>query len=390
MAEWGGFLLAFWALWAIDQLKITRRNVFSFVAWGRRVFVSEGRLCFAGPWPGNWRVMAEDVPFSLSPAGIANRGAGQMARPADGPHTALAWRWEEIREVTTAKGWLCVNGARFCRDTGHVSAAALLALAKMPATMRRTKIGGIIRAWIRPAHLRRRATVLRARTALAAACNVVLLALALVLTAYLVRETIPLPEGWVERVTRALPWWGAGAVCLHGIGVVSAWRATRRLKVRGQDQRDVALFSAFMLPPQALRLRSLVGQGYFPPQHALSYVLAFQSGERARLAFQVWGDLRWPIGGGNDSPLAREIVAWFREELERSLEPHLNAAGLKKEELFAAPKPETAECRRYCPRCGDQFIEARERCPQGVTLLPLMRGDRAYPSSCDARAERVS
>ncbi len=371
MAEWGGFLVVFWALWAVDQLKVSRLNHLNLVGWGRRIRIGYGRICFAGAWPGHWRVLASDLPFSFSPAGITNRGAGQLARPAEGPAVAQVWRWEEIQAVASQQGWICVNGVRFCPDTGHLSAGKIRAIAAVPEPERCRQLEQLLAYWIRPAHLRRRAEVLIGRTALPAAFNGTLLVLLLVFTVYFARDVIPLPAAGVETITRALPLALGYALLLHVSGVILAWRASRRLKVFGQDGRGVSLFSALMLPPQALRLRSLVGTGFFPPQHPLSYLLAFRNTERGKHVFHVWGDLRWPVRVQNDPLLAREIAAWFRRELEQRLVPHLRAAGMAAEAVFARPLAESAACCRYCPRCGDQFIEAREQCPHGVTLLPL-------------------
>lgn len=373
MAEWGGVLLIFWTLWGVDQLKVSRRDQFNMIVWGRRVRVGYGRLRFAGWWPGSWRALVADVPFSFSPLGITNRGAGQLARPTEGPAVAQVWRWDEIQSATTQKGWIWVNGARFCPDTGHLSPRELQAIAKKPELERRRHVQQLLARWIRPAHLRRRAKVLTMRTTWPAAFNHMLLLLLVVLTAYLARDQIPVPGSWVEVVTRALPLWLGYALLLHVAGVVLSWRATRQLRVRAQDGRGVALFSALMLPPQALRLRALVGTGFFPPQHPLSYILAFETAERRGFAFNVWADLRWAIGSENDPPLAREIRAWFGQALEEQLRPFLRAAGIEEEDLFARPVAESAACCRYCPRCRDQFIEARERCAHGVALLPLKK-----------------
>jgi hypothetical protein len=85
------------------------------------------------------------------------------------------------------------------------------------------------------------------------------------------------------------------------------------------------------------------------------------------------GDLRWPVGDKDDAPLAREIAAWHRSALGACLGPLLAAAGVKEEELFAAPRPDGAESCQYCPRCGSQFVTAEARCPHGVGLQAVRR-----------------
>lgn len=383
MAEWGGVLLTFWALWLVDQLKFPRWPQFNVVARGRRVHIRHTRLCLPGIWPGNWRALAPDLPFSFSPAGIANRGAGQMARPAGGPHTAQAWRWEEIKEVSSKKGWLWINGARFCPDTGHLTTKRIQKLATIRDDVQRQEtLERTLRSWIRPSHLRRRAAVVRAYTAPLAVMNTLLLGLAVFFTAYLTCELTHIPEAWLKTVARALPMLGLYAALLHTGGIILGWRAARRLRVAGEDGRSVALFSALMLPPQALRLRSLVSTGYFPPQHPLCYALAFKSSERARLAFQVCGDLRWPIGLDHDAAPARQITSWFRAELAKLLRPHLRAAGINEDDLFSAPTPDSPLSCRYCPRCRDQFVQPLERCAHGVPLEPLTPGTENAIEPC--------
>jgi hypothetical protein len=169
-----------------------------------------------------------------------------------------------------------------------------------------------------------------------------------------------------------LPLLAVYLLLLHVIAMATIWRAIRRLKVPGEDKRTVGLFSAALLPPQALRLRGLAGEGWFPAQHPLAHALAFaRKPELAALAFQTLGDLRWPLGEDGDPPLAREIVRWHRATLAEKLGPLLAAAGIAEAELFQAPRGDGPDSRRYCPRCGSQFATEAERCPHGVGLVPV-------------------
>ena len=339
---------------------------------------------------------AADVPLALSPTGVCNLPAGVAGRPGEIPPTIRAWRWDDVREVGVAGGWIFVNGARFCPDTGHVTPRELLALAKLAAPAREARLRGVMARWFRPVHLRRRARVLMARTRVVAALNAVLFVGMLALTVYVAGDfSARVPARVSAALANALPWLLLGLLATHVAAVVLAWRAVRRLKAVAREKRAANLFSALMLPPQALRLRTLAGEGFFPPQHPLAAVLAF-GGERARRewAFNVVADLRWPmpVAALTPTPLlepaeaplpkrdpetavAREVIEWFRTALERRVVPLLRAGGVTLEELLAAPRPDAPASCSYCPRCRDQFVVGARVCPHGIELKAL--GGRA-------------
>lgn len=373
MSEWVSVLLVFWALWLTDGVKLPAPARFGLVGAGRRARLVFGRLLAPGWSPAGWRVVADDIPFALSPEGIGNRPVGSAGRPAEAPARATAWRWEDIRETGQKGGWITVNGARFCRDTGHLRASQILGLARMSEPVRTARVGWWLQRWLRPAHLRRRAAALSGRTTMPALLNSLFLALAAVITVYLLADGASrLTPKQAESVARALPFVVGYLVLLHLAALAAAQVATRRLKVPGEDRRSIALFSAALLPPQALRLRALAGDGWFPAQHPLAHALAFAAPrERAELAFQVLGDLRWPIGETEDPPLAKTVAAWHRAELAKRLGPLLATAGLDEAKLFAAPRADGPASCRYCPRCRSQFTTGTARCPHGVELRPV-------------------
>jgi hypothetical protein len=156
-----------------------------------------------------------------------------------------------------------------------------------------------------------------------------------------------------------------------------AWRASRRLRPVAAEKRGTALFSALMMPPQALRLRSLLGEGYFPPQHPLAAVMAF-GGKRAkeRAAFDAVADLRWPLPMPDTPALAGEVEAWFCGVMESQINRLVKEAGLSTQALLAAPLRDSQASCSYCPRCGDQFVGGVEICPHGVKLVALGEGTR--------------
>ncbi|HEY1111070.1 MAG TPA: hypothetical protein VGE76_20610, partial [Opitutaceae bacterium] len=168
MSEWLPVLAVFWALWAFDGARLLSGRAFTITGrlWRRRGRVGFGRLSLPAWWPHAGRVVAEDVPLAFSPEGICARAVGSAGRPVEQPTgPARVWRWSEIRQVGVAKGWLYINGKRFCPATWHVTGSELLALADAAPAVREARLRAIMRRWFRPAHLRRRARVLAGRTA---------------------------------------------------------------------------------------------------------------------------------------------------------------------------------------------------------------------------------
>lgn len=375
MTEWAALLLVFWLLWAIEGWRIPPTERFGVVG-GRRGFrLIYSRLLPPSWLPTSWSTVAADIPFSLSVAGIANRPAATAGRPTDGPVRAVAWPWADVKDVVVKSGWIEINGLRFCRDTGHFNASQLLALARWPEAERADRIRWWMRRWWRPAHVRRRVRVLRGRTSFVASTNGTFLALSGLITAYLMVSAVhPFPPHWTEWAGRVLLPLIAYLFLLHVVAMIAAWRAIRRLKAVRPDKRGSSLFTALMLPPQALRLRALLGDGFFPAQHPLAWVLAFGRPElRREIAFDVLADLRWPVHDDNDSPLAREVARGWRDEWQRLLLPAFREVGLEEADLLAAPLADGPTSERYCPRCQCQFRAQREKCPHGVTLLPVRK-----------------
>lgn len=375
MSEWAPVLAAFWLFWLLDGVRLPSHAAWAFLAHraGGAARAWFGHLHAASPSPLGWRSLAPDIPFALSPAGLANRPVGAAGRPAEAPTVAQALRWEDVREVSVARGWLRVNGRRFCAHTPHVNLADLRQLVAMDPAARAARIEWLLQRWLRPAHLRRRRRALLAHTRVAAACNATALALLAALTVYLVGDLAArLPAGWAERLSRTLPLGFGYLGLLHVLALFSLSRLRQRHPWPGTTAKDSPLLVAALFPPQALRLRSLAVEKAQPPQHPLACALAFGRPEVAReLAFNVVADLRWPLGAGRDEPLATEIAAWHRARLAPRVQELLARHGIAMAELLAAPAPDGPASCAYCPRCRAQFVAAGGRCPHGVALAPL-------------------
>lgn len=380
MSEWASLLAVYWLLWALDGVRLGPWREFSLVAGSR---IRQGSLRFSRLvlpplLPTGWRVGAPDVPLSFSPAGVCNVPVGSAGRPAEAPAGMEAWRWDEIRHIGVSGKWIYINGRRFCPDTGHAPAARLLQLAELRPEEREVPLDALLRGWFRPARLRRRARVLVGRTAAAAACNAAAIGIMLGLTLYLGAD-LParLGEERAARVAAALPYVLGLLLLLHASGVVLAWRALGHVRTGGGDRRRATLFSALLLPPQALKLRALVGEGAFPPQHPVAIAAAFgRPAARRECGFQALADVRWPVVPVPQSDLVREITGWFGARLTNQLNPLLAANGDEPEALLAPPAPDGPASCRYCPRCRDQFVAGPGRCPHGIALLPLRAGGK--------------
>jgi hypothetical protein len=380
MSEWLPLLGVFWVLYLIDGLQIRRRRRFSFVSWfgDRKAMVNHGRGHGLGPLPGGWRAWADDLPWAFSPAGLSNEPVGSAGRPVEIPAEVVAWRWEDIRELQVQSGWLWINGQSFAPATPHFSPEELRQLAArcaaLPPTAREVLLRGQLRLWLRPAHLRRRAMVWRHRTARLALLNTTVFAFIAALTVYLLFDVSQyLPGSMAQRYAHALPWMLGYAAVLHGLAVVLAWRVQRRLPPARRALRGPQLFSAALLPPQALHLRAILGEAWFPPMHPLAGAVALAAPTAVReFAFQTLADLRWPLPPARPrSALATEIAGWFRPELTAGVEAMLRAASLAPAGLLAPPAPDGSASCAYCPRCRDQFVAGHVTCPRGISLLPL-------------------
>ncbi len=365
----------FWALYLLDGALAGRRARFALLSWfgGPSAQPAWRRWHLLSPWPGGWRMLTDDVPFSFSPAGICNRPAGTAGRPANEPGHVQAWRWEDIADVSEVGGQLVINGKIFCAATGHMRADELHGLAvactPLPSDARAKLLNASLRLWLRPAHLRRRAAVLRTRTSLLVWGNLLALVGAVILTAAFLGR---LPEQVVITQTSL----GISLLLLHAVLIGLAWWERGHLLrlVHRSTAVNNPLMGALFFPPSALRLRALLSAEWFPVSHPVAVALAFAPHTaRDELIFNAFADLRWPLvsPGDGDGPLVSEVLTWFRAALERELEELLIHERVDVAILFAPPAPDGATSRSYCPRCRAQFVAEGGSCPNAIALRPL-------------------
>lgn len=376
MSEWEMLIIVFWAFYGLNGFTWQRRMVFVFTAWGGRPrarWTLSSWSCFR-PSPFGWRLKVEDVPFSLSPLGIANIPVGATARPVATPLGQISWEWEKIDQVEYRRKEIWINGGYFAPATGHITVSELKKIMRLPTADREDYIRRIMRRWLRPHRLRRLHSVLMHRTDLAASANLSATSIIAVISLYLVFEGAEfLSTAASTAVATLIPWWIIVALALHLMGIIFAWVNGRKLMRWGAPSPGGALASALLFPAQALQLRATLAGPTWPAAHPLAVALAFASrDDQEQLARNTWTDLCWPLpAGSRPGRLSTAIADSHREIFRPLIDSMLKAANVSSAELVAAPHSDSPAVCAYCPRCHDQFIRADGQCPHGVKLVPL-------------------
>ncbi len=382
-ADWT-LLATCWALYALDNIHLARTRQthwLTHLGLPARARLKTLSWRLTGLLPTTWRHHVQDLPFSFSPEGIANRPVGQTFRPAEPSIALQAYRWDDLQALELRSGWIYFNQQKFCRDTGHLTYDQWRALinqvtaASLPA--REKLLRAQLAALLRPAHLRRRTRVLCARTGNLTTFTATTALLTFLATVYhLAGLSAHLPKPVSAHIAHVLPTLLLLCVVLHLTAVILAYRARKKL-FRRQAPRTkdlgVKLVSALLLPPQALKLRSLLGDAYLPATLPIAAALAYSpAAERDLLVFQTLADLDHPLTASDapDHPAPR-IAAWHRQTLRDHLHALLPAHGIEPARLLAPPTPDTPRSCAYCPRCHDQFTQLAAHCPHGIQLRPL-------------------
>ncbi|MGC4073154.1 MAG: hypothetical protein QM760_11670 [Nibricoccus sp.] len=380
MSEWWLIIAFFWLWLFADGLKFWSLPRFLVsAAFGRRARVGHGNVLLSVPTPLTWHAVTDDPPYSLSPDGLCNLPAGSAGRPSPEPDLVRAWRWEEIREVKQKRRRILINGTDFCAVTVFGNARNIRDLVArmtpLPASARASLAAGHIARWFRPTHLKRRQTVLLARTRTIAELGFINFCLALLISTYLLTHAQEwIGAVWAERLIRALPLIGIYVGCIQLAMLFAAWRAHRRLLPTKAEQRVSLLLNALLLPPLALKLRAQIANAYFPAQHPLSWLVAAGRPAGTRhFAREIITDLRWPLPPLRQlqPELVASVSAWTSQQVTRHVERLLKGAGIAISDLLAAPAPDGSTSCAYCPRCRDQFTTPDARCPRGIKLLAL-------------------
>ena len=425
MAEWWSVVAVFWALYLVDGVSLGRRERLFLSSWRggcswrprcivellfwrkdkraketakpavarptRTAGLTQASWFFPPPWPWAYALALDDLPAGLAADGLGNWPAVSTARPPWTPDTLRAIRWEQVEAAATRGGWLMVGGRRVSPATEALDAAGLRHLAERLKPLAKKERAAAIAAW-----QARRFSVLRARRRLAVALhrtrglalmNTLQTGGWLALSAGLLSGVFdPVPaagqpfEPWRHLDALQTPWWilAAWLVFAHGLSVFDAWGLHRRLYPARKEERANLVFSALLLPAQALRLRAALlrplGRGLAP----LAGALAVGTPAAARAAAEATlRDAEHPMRPATLPALlagiADEAAALTRPALERALADATagGLAGVRPADLLAPPaRPGPGVC-AYCPRCGDEFVRADGVCPQGVKLKAI-------------------
>lgn len=379
-SEWWSILVVFWGLYLADGLRGGRRSRLYFYQWILSR-VARGRFAQSSwflipPMPSAWVIVAEDLPASLAPEGLTNWPSGSASRPPPLPDHVVAFRWEEIKKVEDRLGWIFVNDCRFVPATPALSAAALNTLVRELSPLSPPARSERLRAWhsgrFVAASLSRRLRSALSRTRPLAFLNTLQVTLLLALTLYLVVDgpARVRPE-LSEALANALPAFLATCAGLHVIAVVWLYRLHRRIHPKSGQERVSLLFTALLVPAQALRLRLHLTVKLASGRHPLAVAIACAHPAALRtLAASTVRDLRWPRLPDNLPPhivmLVRSASAVLEPVVLDTL-ARLDSA-LCAEVLLAPPVRVSSEACAYCPRCGDEFTRADSRCPHGIPL----------------------
>jgi cytochrome c553 len=378
MSEWQMLLAVFWAFYALNGFSARRRSRFHFTSLvGKpRARTKQATWSHFRFSPFGWRMQAEDVPFSFSPAGITNLPVGSTVRPVELPLNPISWAWDDIEKVAQKNGYIWINSSRFTPATGHLSVAEIKALAALPAAQRTAKIEQIIPRWFRPHRLRRLHRMVSQRTELASVVNLYATILAVAISVFLASNGLGiLSKSTVTTIAHSIPAALITVLAFHGLAIVLAWINNRRMIRWGATPPSNTLFSVALFPPQALQLRAILADAIWPATHPLTAAVAFAApADLEAIAGSTWRDLQCPLPVATRAgSLSAAITSWHRAAIAPKIKALLQSAGIEASTSLTAPPPDSPASCAYCPRCHDQFVRSDGQCPHGIKLTPLHR-----------------
>jgi hypothetical protein len=399
MSEWGSLVALFWALYLADAVGGGRRERLWLTSWrggytlgfwprrraGRRADaarLTQARWHLAPLAPWAWSLSLDDAPVGLTAQGISNRAEVSTARPAPMPDTPRAVRWEDLGKVEVRSGFLWVAGKKFTPCSEALDKGGLRTLAERLAVEAPAAREKEIAAWharrFSVTRARRRLAVGLRRTRTLAWVNTLQVAGWGALSAGLLSEAFN--PGSPTRLGFLAPWWLLvfWLLAAHVWAVTEAWRVHGRLHPTRGEERAGLIFSALLLPAQALRLRVLLLRPLAKEMAPLAGVLALGTPTSARAAAAAtWRDAVYPSRPAELPSffirLGGEAIALALPAVERALGDATAAglAGVTPAELLAPPARRGRGVCAYCPRCGDEFVRADGVCPHGVALRSL-------------------
>jgi hypothetical protein len=406
MSEWWSVVAVFWTLYLADGVSGGRREQLFLSSWRgewrwrfwprlprprsrppRTAHLTQAGWFVAPPFPWAYTLALDDLPASIASEGLTNWPSASTSRPPPRPDRTRTATWENAGKISTGGAWITLGGERFAPVTNALDARALRGLAErltaMTPEQRAAEITFFQNRRFSVLRARRRIAIGLARTRTLAWMNTlqtigwIALSFALVRGAFDPALPFGLAGSWRWLEPEQIRWWvlSGWLFLMHLLALGTAWRLHGKLHPRRKDERANLIFSALLLPAQALRLRAALLRPLAHGMAPMAAVLAVGTPATARAAAAATlRDLDFPARPSglpaSTMSLNESAAALCRPALVRALAEASadGVTGLRAEELLAPPANREAGVCAFCPRCGDGFLRSDGVCPQGVKL----------------------
>lgn len=370
MGEWGLFLAVFWSLAAASGLRVRQGFEAAIRSSGCGWRGPSGaRLLPLGWLPGDAALLVAALPFSVAAEGLSS--IAPSGRP---PHAAAFIPWDRVRNLSTRRGILLIDGHAFSAAPDGDTLAELdrlaMALRHDPGPGREAIVDRWLSARFHGDRLRRRSRSLRGRTSTLALAERALAAVALAISiwfaggfgAHLRGDALILAIALVRPALTA-------TLAVVALTFLAGVVASRSLPAGLRPPRPASLFAnAVFLPPALLRLRASITAARVHPFDPAAAAVLLPRRRRSSLWIAMLRDLRHPAPpppGTPDEALA--ATAAHRRTALREISRLASADGLDLASLDSPPTSEPGAI-AWCPRCRSQFTRPGT-CPDGVPLI---------------------
>lgn len=183
---------------------------------------------------------------------------------------------------------------------------------------------------------------------------------------------------------------GALPVVLHFLGLDRTWLALLAtllllqsaivltfVRVHGARRPGFAgaLVQLAVSPPQAARAVDLAARGVLSGVHPLAAVQALAPNQRTAVVRAICVDAWFPRTSRDaDDAFATRCADAYRAHLRGALRERMAQLGLDPRDVLAAPEPDDASRRSFCPRCALQFERDDAQCDDCSTPAVSLSG----------------
>jgi hypothetical protein len=339
---------------------------------------SGGGLTVLSPLPWQTACVCEPWPVAVSAEGITGLAGKMEGQEHAVPEARL---WADITSIKTDGRWLRINDLKFaeCASTtlSRQLAKLLLRFKDLDADRRSQPIAKALEA-----SLDVKTASERWQNALGAMATLKFRATLLFFAVFV---AIPI----VDRTYPVWLWAPWMAIVVFVLSMANVWRLRRVLRsIEGLDAtyRFKSLLQVTLSPVASMRAPQFAAAHFLANFHPLTVAAATTPNEFVRLlAGKVWRELCFPLpnapADGDD--LAVRVRTAYENMLKSAVEGLLNKLDLTPEELTAAPVPDGPDSIAYCPRCHNQYRDAKDTCHACIGL-PLL----AMPASNESAVAR--